>query len=95
MLGCGVGYALLLALQGQPWLLGAVTAALVALMVAPETYVLAVADRSALAILAATELAAGAGAAAGLARIENIAIGVVLALAVVLALSPRRRPAPV
>jgi hypothetical protein len=87
MIGCTVGYVLLLALHGLPWLLSAVTTVLVVLMVAPETYVLAVAYRSALAILAATALA-GDGAAAGLARIENIAIGVGVALAVFLALSP-------
>ncbi|HUC18200.1 MAG TPA: FUSC family protein [Acetobacteraceae bacterium] len=97
ILGCTAGYAALLVLHGLPWLLGAVTAVLTVLMVAPETYVLAVSFRSALAILAATELY-GDGAAAGLARIENIAIGVVLALAVILALSPggvmRGRDAP-
>jgi len=95
--GCSAGYAALLVLHGLPWLLGAVTSVLTVLMVAPETYVLAVSFRSALAILAATELS-DSGAAAGLARIENIAIGVVLALVVILALSPgsimRKRDAP-
>ena len=96
-LGCAIGYALLVWLHALPWLLGAITAILVVLMVAPETYVLAVAIRSALAILASLELGNDA-VAAGLARIENIALGVGVALVFVLAFAPaswwRARPAP-
>jgi hypothetical protein len=94
-IGCAVGYAMLVTLHGLPWLLGAITAVLVVLMVAPETYVLAVAIRSALAILASLQLG-GDAAATGLARIENIAIGVVTALVFVLAFAPadwRGKPA--
>jgi hypothetical protein len=86
-LGCAVGYALLVTLHALPWLLAAITAVLVVLMVAPETYVLAVALRSALAILAALQLGNDA-TAAGLARIENIALGVAVALVFVLAFAP-------
>jgi hypothetical protein len=94
-IGCTIGYALLLTLHALPWLLAAITAVLVVLMVAPETYVLAVAIRSTLAVLAALELG-DSGAAAGLARIENIGIGVATALVFILTFAPARwrRPAP-
>jgi hypothetical protein len=93
-IGCAAGYAMLVMLHALPWLLAAITAVLVVLMVAPETYVLAVAIRSALAVLAALELG-DSGVAAGLARIENIGIGVAVALVFVLAFAPAswRRPA--
>jgi hypothetical protein len=86
-IGCSVGYTMLVTLHALPWLLGAITAVLVVLMVAPETYVLAVAIRSTLAILASLQLG-GDAAATGLARIENIAIGVAVALVLVLAFAP-------
>jgi uncharacterized membrane protein YccC len=78
---------MLVTLHALPWLLGAITAVLVVLMVAPETYVLAVAIRSTLAILASLQLG-GDAAATGLARIENIAIGVAVASVLVLAFAP-------
>ena len=90
--GCALGILLLTVLHAVPWLLAAVTAVLVFLMVAPEFYTLAVAIRSALAVLAGAALD-GNGAAAGLARIENIAIGVALALLFVTLLTPRPAPA--
>jgi hypothetical protein len=93
-IGCAAGYAMLVTLHALPWVTGAITAVLVVLMVAPETYILAVAIRSALAVLAALELG-DSGTAAGLARIENIGIGVATALVFVLAFAPAswRRPA--
>jgi hypothetical protein len=93
-IGCSVGYALLVWLHALPWLLAAITAVLVVLMVAPETYVLAVAIRSAMAILASLQLG-GDAPATGLARIGNIALGVSVALVFVLAFAPaswRRKP---
>jgi hypothetical protein len=95
-IGCSVGYALLVWLQALPWLLTAITAELVVLMVAPETYVLAVAIRSAMAILASLQLG-GDAPATGLARIGNIALGVSVALVFVLAFAPaswRRKTQP-
>jgi hypothetical protein len=95
-IGCSAGYAMLVTLHALPWLLAAITAVLVVLMVAPETYVLAVAIRSALAVLAALQLGDNADAA-GLARIGNIAIGVATALVFILVFAPadcRRKPVP-
>lgn len=93
-LGCAAGYLLLVTLHTLPWVLGAITAVLVVMMVAPETYVVAVAIRSALAVLAALQLGDNA-VATGVARIEDIAIGVAMALVFVIACAPadwRRRP---
>ncbi len=93
-IGCSVGYGLLVLLHALPWLLAGITAVLVVLMVAPETYVLAVAIRSAMAILASLQLG-GDAPATGLARIGNIALGVSVALVFVLAFAParwRRKP---
>ena len=87
VLECSAGYALLTTLHALPWLLGATTSALVVVMVAPETYVVAVAIRSALCILAATQLG-GDGIATGMARIETIAIGVSISLIFVLTMAP-------
>lgn len=87
-LGCAIGYALLVGLAPERWLLDIVTGLLVLLMVSLETYVLAVGVRSALAVLAALQLG-GNGAWAGLVRIESIAIGVAIALVIVLAMAPR------
>jgi uncharacterized membrane protein YgaE (UPF0421/DUF939 family) len=86
-LGCTAGYAALVLLHAVSWLLAAITGVLVVLMVAPQTYVVAVAIRSALAVLAATELG-DSGTAAGLSRIENIGIGVAVAMVFVIALAP-------
>jgi hypothetical protein len=91
-IGCGAGFFLLFVLHALPWLLAAVTAVFVVLMVAPEFYLLAVAIRSGLAVLAGAQLD-GNGAAAGLARIENIAVGVALAMVFVILLAPRPAPA--
>ena len=91
-IGCGAGFLLLSALHAFPWLLAAITAGLVVVMVAPEFYLLAVAIRSLLAVLAGAQLDDN-GAAAGLARIENIAIGVALALLFIILLAPRPAPA--
>ena len=88
-IGCAAGYAALIGLAGLPMLRDTITAALVTVMVAPETYILAVAIRSALAILGGAALGAD-GAAAGLARIGNIALGVGVATAFLLAFAPRR-----
>ncbi len=95
-IGCSIGYAMLVWLHALPWLLAGITAVLVLLMVAPETYVLAVAIRSAMAILASLQLG-GDAPATGLARIGNIALGVSVALVFVLAFAPaswRRKPQP-
>lgn len=86
--GCAIGFALLLGLAHEPWLLDSVTALLVLLMVAFETYLFGVGVRSALAVLAAVQLG-GDAVASGLARIESIAIGVVIALLAVLLLAPK------
>jgi uncharacterized membrane protein YccC len=85
VLGCAAGYALLMALHTTPWLLGAVAIVLACLMIAPQTYVVAVAIRSALAILAAIQFG-GDGITTALARIENIGIGVAIAMAFVMIL---------
>ncbi|MBS0559121.1 MAG: FUSC family protein [Proteobacteria bacterium] len=87
-IGCVSGYAALVGLGGVPALRDTMTALLVSVMVAPETYVLAVAIRSALAILGGAALG-GDGAAAGLARIGSIALGVGCATAFLLAFAPR------
>lgn len=86
-IGCSAGFVLLWLLYPHPHTLAVVTSLIVMIMVAPETYIIAVSVRSALAILAAFQLS-GSGVAAGLARIENIIIGVTIAVAVIAVVAP-------
>ncbi len=90
-------FGIFLRLSTRPMRRLSVTAVLFVLMVAPETYVLAVAIRSVQAILASLQLGDNP-VATGNARIENIAIGVATVLVFILLFAPagwRREPQPV